>query len=83
MNGEALTDEFVAFNKTKHPPPGILRRRGVCFDVVSRVATESTVEIDQDGAVTISGASGLITLEVAKALATAIVQACEAFEAGE
>jgi hypothetical protein len=69
-------------SRAKKPTIAIVRKRGVCLEVKDGDGVEAGVEVDSDGDVTIH-ARGFFTLEVAKALAAAIVQACEAFEAGE
>jgi len=69
-------------SRTKKPTLAIVRKRRVCLEVRDGDSVEAGVEVDSDGDVRVD-VCGIVTLDVAKALATAIVQACEAFEAGE
>jgi len=69
-------------SRAKKPTIAIIRKREVYLEVKNNDSVEASVEVDSDGDVRVD-VCGLVTLDVAKALATAIVQACETFEAGE
>lgn len=66
-------------SRAKRSPIAIVKRRGICLEVVNDGETLATVEIDSDSDVQVN-ADSAITIESAKALAAAILQACEEYE---